>query len=161
MGQATHEPVIVGFLCHWCAYRAADLVGMSRAPIAANLRPVRVMCSSRVDPELVLKAFQEGADGVVIVGCHLGECHYVDGNLRALRRVRLLQALLRHAGVAPERLEIVWASASEGSVLAAAVEGMTERLRSLGPLRWPPLALSSGQPAMARAAVRAGNGPPE
>ena len=159
MGQEIHEPVIVGFLCHWCAYRAADLVGMARAQIVPNLRPIRVMCSSRVDPELVLKAFQEGADGVLIVGCHLGECHYVDGNQRALRRVLILQAVLRHAGVAPERLEIAWASASEGNLLAAAAVGMAERLRRLGPLRWPPLPQHVGRSAPA-AVVTAGNGAP-
>jgi F420-non-reducing hydrogenase iron-sulfur subunit len=160
VGQETHEPVIVGFLCHWCAYRAADLAGMARAQMVPNLRPIRVMCSSRVDPELVLKAFQEGADGVLIVGCHLDECHYVDGNLRALRRVVLLQAMLRHAGVAPERLEIAWASASEGSLLAAAVEGMTARLRRLGPLRWPPLPHPPGRPAPAPAIDLTRNGAP-
>ena len=160
MGQESHEPVIVGFLCHWCAYRAADLVGMARTQIVPNLRPIRVMCSSRVDPESVLKAFQEGADGVLIIGCHLGECHYVDGNLRALRRVVLLQAMLRHAGVAPERLEIAWASASEGHLLAVAVEGMTARLRLLGPLRWPPLPHATGRPATASAAVSRRNGAP-
>lgn len=160
MGEQGHEPVIVGFLCHWCAYRAADLVGMARAQIASNLRPVRVMCSSRVDPELVLKAFQEGADGVLLVGCHLGECHYVDGNLRALRRVLLLQHSLRAAGVAPERLEITWASASEGHLLAAAVESMAGRLRRLGPLRWPPVPNLPERPATVPPEALAGDGAP-
>jgi F420-non-reducing hydrogenase iron-sulfur subunit len=160
VGQATHEPVIVGFLCHWCAYRAADLAGMARAQVVPNLRPIRVMCSSRVDPELVLKAFQEGADGVLIVGCHLGECHYVDGNLRALRRVVLLQEMLRHAGVAPERLEIAWASASEGHLLAAAVASMTESLVRLGPLQWPPLPHPSDALAPPAAAHSAAPGAP-
>ena len=160
MGHQKHEPVIVGFLCHWCAYRAADLVGMARGQVAPNLRPIRVMCSSRVDPELILKAFQEGADGVLIVGCHLGECHYVDGNLRSLRRVLLLQQVLGAAGVAPERLEFAWASAAEGNLLAAAADSMAERLRRLGPLRWPPLAYPPGRPATVPSSAPAGSGAP-
>ncbi len=132
----TYEPVIVGFLCNWCSYRAADLAGTSRLHYAPNMRPIRVMCSARVDPQFVLKALREGADGVLIAGCHPGECHYVEGNIKALRRYKLLQRLLAQFGIEPERVQIVWASASEGNVLAEAVDRMVEQLRALGPLRW-------------------------
>ena len=135
--MSTTDPVIVGFLCSWCAYRAADAAGMARISLAPNVRPIRVMCSSRVDPEMVLKAFREGADGVLIVGCHPGACHYVDGNLKALKRATLLRLLLPQLGLEKERVQLVWAAASEGAVLAAAIERMTGQLRTLGPLRWP------------------------
>lgn len=130
------EPVIVGFLCNWCSYRAADLAGTSRIKYAPNMRPIRVMCSGRVDPQFVLKALREGADGVLIAGCHPGECHYVEGNIKALRRFILLKRLLKQWGVEDERVQLVWASASEGNILAAAVDRMTEQVRALGPLRW-------------------------
>jgi F420-non-reducing hydrogenase iron-sulfur subunit len=130
------EPVIIGFLCNWCSYRAADLAGTARLHYSPNMRPIRVMCSGRVEPDLVLKAFREGADGVLIAGCHPGECHYVEGNLKALRRYMLLQRMLTQFGVEEERFALVWASASEGNQLAAAVDHMTEKLRILGPLRW-------------------------
>ena len=132
----TFEPVIVGFLCNWCSYRAADLAGTARLHYAPNMRPIRVMCSGRVEPDLVLKALSEGADGVLIAGCHPGECHYIEGNLKALRRFTLLRRMLRQCGIEQERVQLVWASASEGTVLANAVNRMTEQLRALGPLRW-------------------------
>ena len=132
-----YEPVIVGFLCNWCAYRAADLAGMARLPYAPNLRAVRLMCSGRIDAELVLQALREGADGVLAVGCRAGECHYLDGNRKALARFGLLRPLLAQLGVEPERVRLVWAAASEGPLLAAEVDRMTEDLRRLGPLRWP------------------------
>lgn len=131
-----YEPVIVGFLCNWCSYRAADLAGTARLHYAPNMRPIRVMCSGRVDPQFVLKAFREGADGVMIAGCHPGECHYVEGNIKALRRFHLLKKMLKQLGLEDERLQIVWASASEGTILAEAVNQMTEQLQALGPLRW-------------------------
>jgi F420-non-reducing hydrogenase iron-sulfur subunit len=136
------EPVIVGFLCNWCSYRAADLAGTSRIKYAPNMRPIRVMCSGRVDPQFVLKALSEGADGVMIAGCHPGECHYVDGNIKTLRRFILLKRMLKQWGVEDERVQLVWASASEGIVLAAAVDRMTEQIRALGPLRWRATVLS-------------------
>lgn len=131
-----YEPVIVGFLCNWCSYRAADLAGTARIKYAPNLRSIRVMCSGRVDPQFVLKALRDGADGVLIAGCHPGECHYVEGNIKTLRRHKLLQRMLDQWGIEPERVQLVWASASEGNVLAEAVDRMTEQLRALGPLRW-------------------------
>lgn len=130
------EPVIVGFLCNWCSYRAADLAGTARIKYAPNLRPIRVMCSGRVDPQFVLQAFRSGADGVLIAGCHPGECHYVNGNIKALRRFTLLRKTLEQWGIEQERVQLLWASASEGTILAAAVDRMTEEVRTLGPLRW-------------------------
>jgi F420-non-reducing hydrogenase iron-sulfur subunit len=130
------EPVIVGFLCNWCSYRAADLAGTSRTKYAPNMRAIRVMCSGRVDPQFVLKALREGADGVLIAGCHPGECHYVEGNIKALRRYVLLKRMLGQWGIEPERVQLVWASASEGNILAQAVDRMTEQVRALGPLQW-------------------------
>jgi F420-non-reducing hydrogenase iron-sulfur subunit len=130
------EPIIVGFLCNWCSYRAADLAGTSRLHYSPNMRPIRVMCSGRVDPQFVLKAFQQGADGVMIAGCHPGECHYVEGNIKAMRRFYLLRRLLKQWGIEEERLQLVWASASEGTILAAEVDRMTDQVRALGPLDW-------------------------
>ena len=131
-----YEPVIVGFLCNWCSYRAADLAGTARIHYAPNMRPIRVMCSGRVDSQFVFKALREGAEGVMIAGCHPGECHYVEGNIKTLRRFRLLRRVLRQFGIEDERVQLVWASASEGIVLAEAVNRMTEQLRALGPLNW-------------------------
>ncbi|MFN2176303.1 MAG: hydrogenase iron-sulfur subunit [Anaerolineales bacterium] len=138
------EPVIVGFLCNWCSYRAADLAGTARIHYAPNMRDIRVMCSGRVDPQFVLKALREGADGVMIAGCHPGECHYVSGNIKALRRYILLKKMLKQLGVEEERVQIVWASASEGIILAEAVNKMTEQIRKLGPLDWNKTVLGGG-----------------
>ncbi len=135
--QTVHEPVIVGFLCNWCSYRAADLAGMTRTPCAPGLRTIRLLCTGRVGPELVLKTLAEGADGVLVVGCRLEECHYVDGNVKALRRLALLGPLLRQFGIEESRVRLAWAAASEGELLAAEVARMSEALRLLGPLRWP------------------------
>lgn len=132
----SYEPVIVGFLCNWCSYRAADLAGTSRIHYAPNLRVVRVMCSGRVEPQFVLKAFAEGADGVLIAGCHPGECYYVEGNIKALRRFHLLRKMTEQFGIEKDRVQLVWASASEGTVLAERVNSMTLALKALGPLRW-------------------------
>jgi len=131
------EPVILGFFCNWCSYRAADLAGTARIHYAPNVRPIRVMCSGRVDPQFVLKALREGADGVLIAGCHPGECHYVNGNIKTLRRFLLLRKMLEQLGIEPERVQLVWASASEGKQLAETIDRMTEEVRALGPLRWP------------------------
>jgi len=136
------EPVIVGFLCNWCSYRAADLAGTSRLHYAPNMRVIRVMCSGRVDPQFVIKALRQGADGVLIAGCHPGECHYVEGNIKALRRFLLLRKMLVQLGVEEERVQLVWASASEGNILAEAVDRMTEEVRALGPLRWKETVIS-------------------
>jgi F420-non-reducing hydrogenase iron-sulfur subunit len=129
----TFEPRLVGFLCNWCSYTGADLAGTSRIHYRPNLRSVRVMCSGRVDPAHVLRAFSLGADGVLVCGCHFGDCHYVNGNHKTLRRVRLLQRMTAQLGLEPDRLRLEWVSASEGQRFAEVVDDMTERVRRLGP----------------------------
>ena len=131
----TFEPVIVGFLCNWCSYRGADQAGSSRIRYPANVRTLRVMCSGRVEPEFVLQAFAHGADGVLICGCHLGECHYISGNKKAAARHALLTRTLEPFGIPGERVRLEWVSALEGEKFARVVTDMTERLRTLGPLR--------------------------
>lgn len=127
------EPRIVGFLCNWCAYIGADLAGTSRLQYPTNVDIIRVMCSGRVDPTFVLKAFQLGADGVLICGCHPGDCHYSEGNYKTARRVPILIKLLEQFGIEPQRLRLEWVSASEGERFAAIVNEMTEQIRELGP----------------------------
>ena len=133
----TFEPVIIGFTCNWCSYRAADLAGMSRLKYPPNVRLVRLMCSGRLDPEFVLRALAGGADGVLITGCHPGECHYLEQNYKALRRYVLLRRTLAQFGVEPERVKLVWASAAEGVRFANEVTAFVEEVRALGPLDWP------------------------
>ena len=128
------EPRIVGFLCNWCSYTGADLAGVSRIKSAPNVRIVRTMCSGRVDPVFVLKAFQLGADGVVVMGCHLGDCHYQEGNYKTIRRIPFLRRLVAHFGIDPRRLRLEWVSASEGDRFAEVVNSFTEEIRALGPL---------------------------
>jgi F420-non-reducing hydrogenase iron-sulfur subunit len=130
------QPKIVGFLCNWCSYRAADLAGTARIKYPPNVRVVRTMCSGRVDPVFVLKAFADGADGVMIAGCHPGECHYIEQNYKAMRRYAMLKHTLTALGVELERVRLQWASAAEGAQLAAAIHQMVERVRALGPLEW-------------------------
>jgi F420-non-reducing hydrogenase iron-sulfur subunit len=128
------EPRIVGFLCNWCAYTGADLAGVSRMQSAPNIRIIRVMCSGRVDPSFVLRAFQLGADGVLVAGCHPGDCHYQEGNFKALRRVVFLKRLLKGFGVDERRLRLEWISASEGEKFASVATEFTEEVRALGRL---------------------------
>jgi len=128
------EPKIVGFLCNWCSYSGADLAGVSRMKMAPNVRSIRVMCSGRVDPTFVLKAFTSGADGVLIGGCHPGDCHYAEGNYKALRRSVFLKRMLKEQGIDPQRLRIEWISASEGDKYARVVDELTQTIRQLGPL---------------------------
>jgi F420-non-reducing hydrogenase iron-sulfur subunit len=130
------EPKIVGFLCRWCAYTGADLAGLSRINYPPNVTPIRVNCSGRIDPTLVLKALAAGADGVLIAGCHPGDCHYINGNVKTIRRFKLLQNLLDEFGIEKERVRLEWVSASEGGRYANIVESMTEEIRTLGPLNW-------------------------
>jgi F420-non-reducing hydrogenase iron-sulfur subunit len=129
------NPALVGFFCNWCTYLAADLAGTSRMKYAPNVRVVRTMCSGRVDPQMVLWAFRHGADGVLIGGCHPGDCHYQEGNYKALRRSKLLRKMLPQFGIEPERLRLEWISASEGERLRDVVNEFTEQIRRLGPLR--------------------------
>jgi F420-non-reducing hydrogenase iron-sulfur subunit len=134
--EKTFEPKIVGFLCKWCSYAGADLAGTSRMKYPPNLNAMRVNCSGRIDPSFVLRALASGADGVLIAGCHPGDCHYTNGNLKTLRRFRLLQRMLDQFGIERERVRLEWISASEGEKYARVVRGMTEGIRSLGPLNW-------------------------
>ena len=129
------NPRIVGFFCNWCTYLAADLAGTSRMKYAPNVSVVRTMCSGRVDPQMVLWAFRHGADGVLIGGCHPGDCHYQEGNYKALRRSKLLRKMLPQFGIEPERLRLEWISASEGERLRDVMNEFTEQIRRLGPLR--------------------------
>jgi F420-non-reducing hydrogenase iron-sulfur subunit len=129
------EPNILAILCTWCSYTGADLAGTSRIPYSPNVKVIRVMCSGRVDPTFVLKAFQTGADGVLVCGCHPGDCHYQEGNMKALRRMPLLRKMLDQFGIEPERVRLEWVSASEGDLFAKISNEFTEKIRSLGPFR--------------------------
>jgi len=133
----TFEPVIIGFTCNWCSYRAADLAGTARIKYPPNVRLVRLMCSGRLDPTFVIKALSGGSDAVLISGCHPGECHYIEQNYKALRRFHLLKRTLAQFGVEPGRIKLVWASAAEGVRLAEEITKMVEEVRALGPLNWP------------------------
>lgn len=134
--RSSFEPAIVGFLCTWCSYTGADLAGTNREHVPANLRAVRVPCSGRVAPELIIKAFDEGADGVLVLGCHIGECHYDNGNHRTAKRVPVLQELMAFAGLEEDRLRLDWVSASEGERFARIVGEFTKKIRALGPCSW-------------------------
>ncbi|MDK2986083.1 MAG: F420-non-reducing hydrogenase iron-sulfur subunit, partial [Clostridia bacterium] len=116
MADKKFEPLIVGILCNWCSYAGADLAGTSRFKYPENIKIIRVMCSGRVDPLFVIKAFKEGADGVLVSGCHPGDCHYIDGNIKAMRRGPLLSKLLEDLGIEKERFKLTWVSASEGEL---------------------------------------------
>ncbi len=131
------EPVIIGFTCNWCSYRAADLAGTARIKYPPNVRLIRLMCSGRLDPTFVLKALAGGADGVMITGCHPGDCHYLEQNYKAMRRFQLLRRTLAQLGIEPQRVQLVWASAAEGLQLAEEIARITEDVRALGPLHWP------------------------
>ncbi len=137
MGNENFEPVIIGFTCNWCSYRAADMAGTARMKYAPNIRLIRLMCSGRLDPTFVMKALTNGADGVLITGCHPGDCHYIEQNYKALRRFHLLRRVLAQMGIEPERLKLLWASAAEGALFAAEVNKFVEEVRALGPLSWP------------------------
>lgn len=137
-GQQSFEPKIVAIFCNWCTYMASDLAGTSRVKYAPNLRIVRVMCSGRVEPQLVLWAFRQGADGVLIGGCNPGDCHYQEGNYKTLRRVSLLKRMLPQLGIEPERLRLEWICAACVDEMRVAANSFTEELRGLGPLhKWP------------------------
>jgi len=128
------EPKIIGFLCNWCGYAGADLAGVSRIQYPPNIRVIRVMCSGRVDPVIVLEMFANGADGVMVIGCHPpSDCHYMQGNLYAERRVKMLKKLMLYACLEPERLRLEWVSAAEGARFAEIVTDFTNQVKSLGP----------------------------
>ncbi|WP_455139591.1 hydrogenase iron-sulfur subunit [Candidatus Hodarchaeum mangrovi] len=129
------EPTIIVFACNWCSYAGADLAGVSRLPYPSNIRIVRVMCSGRVDPAFVLKAFLKGADGVIVAGCHPGDCHYLEGNLRAKERIEKMVEALKLLGWEIERFRLEWISASEGKRFAHIMTEFTQKIKELGPLK--------------------------
>jgi F420-non-reducing hydrogenase iron-sulfur subunit len=128
------KPKILGFLCNWCAYSGADLAGVSRIQSSASLRPIRVMCTGRVDPSFVFKAFTSGADGVLLAGCHPGDCHYAEGNFKCLRRSVLTREMLEAFGIDGRRLRLEWISAAEAEKFGRVSNEMEEEIRALGPL---------------------------
>jgi F420-non-reducing hydrogenase iron-sulfur subunit len=130
----TFEPRIVAFLCNWCSYAGADNAGIARLPSPANVLPIRVMCSGRVAPEMVLRAFRSGADGVLVLGCHIGDCHYSSGNHRTAKRIPLLRRLLEHVGIDPQRLRLDWVSSAEAPKFAQVTGEFVDTVRGLGPL---------------------------
>ncbi len=135
MERQAFEPKLIGFLCRWCSYQGADLAGTSRLQFAPNLIPIKVMCSGRVDPTFVLEAFKKGADGVAIFGCHPGDCHYEEGNYKAMRRFHLLSKMLEQYGIEKERFKLEWVSAAEGAKFAEVVDAFSDQIKQLGPLK--------------------------
>ncbi len=131
------EPKIIAFFCNWCTYTAADLAGVSRMQYAHNVRIIRVMCSGRMDPQFVLDAFAKGADGVLLGGCHPGDCHYIEGNYKALRRSALLKTMLQDMGIEDARYRLEWISASEGDKVQHVINDMAAKVKNLGPLGLP------------------------
>jgi F420-non-reducing hydrogenase iron-sulfur subunit len=127
------EPKIVGFLCNWCCYAGADLAGVSRFQYPSNIRIIRVMCSGRIDPYIILEAFASGADGIFIGGCHPGDCHYLEGNYQAERKIKMTRQLVKKSGLEPERLRLEWVAASEGERFAKIMREFPEQIRELGP----------------------------
>ena len=129
------EPKIIGFLCNWCTYAGADLAGSSRLHYPPNMRVVRVPCSGRINPQFIMKAFERGFDGVLVSGCHPGDCHYAKGNYYARRRIMLFKQFLEYMGIEPERFHFDWISAAEGQKFADVVEQFTEQVKKVGPLK--------------------------
>jgi F420-non-reducing hydrogenase iron-sulfur subunit len=127
------EPKILVFCCNWCSYAGADLAGVSRLQMPTNFRVIRTMCSARVDPEFVLRAFASGADGVLVLGCHPADCHYIGGNYRTRRRIALLRVLLEQYGFNPDRLNLEWVSASEGQKFQKTIKDFNESVKEMGP----------------------------
>lgn len=129
------EPKIVTFCCNWCSYAGADLAGTSRMQYAPNIRVVRVMCTGRVSPLFVIKALSIGADGVLVLGCHPGDCHYIEGNYKTMRRIPLLKKMLKQFGIEDERVRLDWVSASEGANFVSITNDITAKIRELGPFQ--------------------------
>ena len=127
------EPKIVAFCCNWCSYAGADLAGTSRIQYSPNIRVIRVMCSGRVNPLFVIKALSIGADGVLVLGCHPGDCHYIEGNYKTMRRIPLLKKMMKQLGIEEERVRLEWVSASEGAKFAEVTNDFTQTIRDLGP----------------------------
>ena len=135
MKQDAFEPNIVAFLCNWCSYAGADLAGTSRIQYPPNVKIIRVMCSGRVNPMFVVNALQEGADGVLIGGCHPGDCHYVQGNYLARRRMAILKKLLEYLGIDEKRVRMTWVSAAEGKKFADVIREITDDVKKIGPMQ--------------------------
>ena len=131
--ECEFEPKLIGFLCNWCSYAGADLAGTSRVQYPPNIRIVRVMCTGRLDPQLILNTFRYGADGVLIAGCHEGDCHYIGGNYRAYRKYLLLKEFVKRMGINEKRLRLEWVSASEGERFAKVVREMIDEIKEIGP----------------------------
>ena len=127
------EPRIIAFCCNWCSYAGADLAGTSRIQYSPNMRIIRVMCSGRVNPLFVIKALSIGADGVLVLGCHPGDCHYIEGNYKTMRRIPLLKKMMKQLGIEEERVRLEWVSASEGAKFAEVTNDFTQSIRNLGP----------------------------
>jgi len=125
--------LVLAFFCNWCTYTAADLAGTSRLSYPSNIKIIRMMCSGMVDPQYVIKALLEGADGVLVSGCHPGDCHYINGNFKARRRIKLLKEILPRFGFEPERLRLTWIAASDGVLLAEVLQDLTAQVKELGP----------------------------
>ncbi len=138
----TWSPKIVAFLCNWCSYAGADLAGVSRIQYATNIRIIRVPCSGRVNPMHILTALHRGADGVLVSGCHPGDCHYISGNLVARRKFSMLKSFLEHVGIEPERVQFSWVSASEGAQFASLMQKVTEDIKRIGPTGIPTVAVA-------------------
>lgn len=141
------EPKIVAFVCNWCTYAGADLAGISRIQYPPTVRIIRLPCSGRVNPFYIVKALQEGADGVLVSGCHPGECHYITGNLSARRKFAMLKSFLSYIGIEADRTIFTWVSASEGEKFANVIKGVTEKVRALGPAE--KMVKTIGEPAQA------------
>lgn len=143
------EPTIIGFTCNWCSYRAADMAGTARMKYAPNIRLIRLMCSGRLDPMFIFKAFAGGADAVLVSGCHPGDCHYINQNYKALRRFQLMKRVLVQMGMEPGRLKLLWASAAEGQIFANEVNKFVAEVKELGPMNWKgpefPLPVEAGK----------------
>ena len=136
MTETRFEPKIVAFVCNWCSYGGADIAGSMRLNYTPNVKLIRVMCSGRVDPEFIMEAFKGGADGVMVLGCHPGDCHYIEGNYKTLKRYNILKPLLDQFNIEQDRLCLDWVSASEGKKFARVVGEMNDRVIQLGPLNW-------------------------
>ncbi len=135
MEESNWEPKVIGFLCHWCSYAGADLSGSARLEYPHNIRIIRIPCSGRVDPMFILRALQNGVDGVLVSGCHPGDCHYQSGNFHARRKFAVINRLLKYVGIEPERVQFSWVAASEGPKMAQVIGEFVEGVRKVGPNR--------------------------
>ena len=143
VGNTGFEPQILVFTCNWCSYAGADLAGTSRLQYPPNARIIRTMCSGRIDPTFVLEALRDGADGVLVTGCHPGDCHYVKGNFRAEKRFNFLKTALKQIGIEEDRVRLAWISAGEGEKFSLLMKDMTNKVRELGPNPFKPLGTKS------------------